>query len=201
MKTATTMTMARFEKLADAYGGNIDAWPEADQPQARLFAAGPQQQAAERLLTEAAALDAALTEALGQAPAPSEDLMARVLADAAAVQKTFGPAASQPAPPLRPVVGRRGHAKGAGATRGRGAQGHLSPGRAAGQRTRRVALIFAASAAAGLAMGLFAAPSTQPAQGGRAEMTAFDAKGDPLTALMLAGLSDFDGGLEEYLDG
>jgi ferric-dicitrate binding protein FerR (iron transport regulator) len=90
-----SMGLTRFIALAEAYGGDIARWPEADQAGARAVLADAP--AARAALAEAARLDALL--ALDTAPAPSDLLQRRVLRAA-------------PAPARR--VSRLGFASGAG---------------------------------------------------------------------------------------
>lgn len=81
-----TLGLKRFEKLADAWGGDIVRWPEAEQAAARaLLAADP---AVQSILTEAAGLDAVL--ALDVAPAPSDLLVRRVTRAAPGRPLRFG---------------------------------------------------------------------------------------------------------------
>src|SRR5690606_1457714 len=54
----TTMTRERFENLADAYGGDLRRWPEAEREAGRALAAADPRAAA--LLLEADAVDALL---------------------------------------------------------------------------------------------------------------------------------------------
>lgn len=64
-KMTVELTLDRFEALAAAYGGQITAWPEADQDAAAAFmVAHPDQ--AESILCEAEALD----QLLDAVPAP-----------------------------------------------------------------------------------------------------------------------------------
>ena len=55
------MTRERFEALAEAYGGDMARWPDADWDAAAMFAAREPQVAA-RILATAARLDAALDD-------------------------------------------------------------------------------------------------------------------------------------------
>ncbi|WP_292034427.1 MULTISPECIES: hypothetical protein [unclassified Brevundimonas] len=74
-----TMTYERFDYLADAYGGDLRRWPEAEREAARaLIAADPR---AAALLREADGLDALLDAA--PRPAPSHALREAVIASAA----------------------------------------------------------------------------------------------------------------------
>lgn len=57
----TTMTRERFENLADAYGGDLRRWPEAERVAGRALAAADPRAAA--LLLEADAVDALLDSA------------------------------------------------------------------------------------------------------------------------------------------
>ncbi len=81
------MTIERFEVLADAYGGVVARWPEAEREAAMRIAAQP---GASVILARALALDEALDawtvlpasavlreRVLGAAPAPSRDLVHR----------------------------------------------------------------------------------------------------------------------------
>ncbi len=82
---AGPMTPARFGALADAYGGAIDRWPEAERGPARDLLAGSQ--AAREILAAARHLDAALA----RLPAPPPASM-RLRQAVAALE----PAAEQP---------------------------------------------------------------------------------------------------------
>jgi hypothetical protein len=74
------MDETRFGALAEAWGGDLRRWPEADRGTGRAFAdAHPRE--AERILFEADALDALLDAS--PRPAVSADLRDRVLAGAA----------------------------------------------------------------------------------------------------------------------
>lgn len=75
------MELDDFETYAMAYGGDIAQWPAEDRAAARALLA--ESAAAQAMLDEARALDATLD--LWDAPAPSEALHARVLADAASM--------------------------------------------------------------------------------------------------------------------
>jgi hypothetical protein len=76
--TSTSLSLERFFALADAYGGDLSRWPEADRAMARdLATASPDAQAR---LAEGRALDGALD--LFQAAAPSAALRLRILAQA-----------------------------------------------------------------------------------------------------------------------
>lgn len=81
------MTLERFEALADAYGGVVARWPEAERAAAMQIAAKPE---ASAILARALALDEALdawtvppvsaglrARVLGAAPVPSRDLVRR----------------------------------------------------------------------------------------------------------------------------
>ncbi len=77
------MTKTRFEALAQAYGGDVTRWPEAERDAAlRLLAAQPD--LARTVLADALRLDMAL-DAL-PAPAAGADLRARVVAAAPKVK-------------------------------------------------------------------------------------------------------------------
>jgi len=75
----TTMIRERFEYLADAYGGDLRRWPEAEREAARALAATDLQAAA--LLREADGLDALLDAA--PRVVASHALRERVIAAAA----------------------------------------------------------------------------------------------------------------------
>lgn len=101
MSTAA-MTPERFAELAEAYGPEIAAWPERLQPAARAHvSAGPE---AADTLRRSAMLDAALADLapvqIADQARPSDDLLTRVLGDAAMVaaqtQKIGAQAASAP---------------------------------------------------------------------------------------------------------
>lgn len=64
-----TMTLERFRELADAYGGDVARWPEAERRAARAFATT--HETAPAILAEAAALDAALANAPTHTPSPA----------------------------------------------------------------------------------------------------------------------------------
>lgn len=74
-----TMTYERFDYLADAYGGDLRRWPEAEREAARALVAADPRAAA--LLREADGLDALLDAA--PRPAPSHALREAVIASAA----------------------------------------------------------------------------------------------------------------------
>ena len=198
MTTATALTIERFAELTDAYGGDIERWPEALRAPAQATLAGPEQDAADELLREASALDGALDIAFGAPQQPSEALLARVLADAAAAQAAFPPVQRplDPRPLAPPRAARRRDRKGgarSGVERVRSV-----PLRSSSQETRRVASIFAVAAVAGLSMGLFVEPPVQATRAGGAKMAASNAPDDPMAALMLV---EFDSGFEDFLDG
>ena len=73
------MTYERFEHLADAYGGDLRRWPEAEREAARAVTQRDPRAAA--LLIEAEGLDALLDAA--PRPAPSHALRETVIASAA----------------------------------------------------------------------------------------------------------------------
>lgn len=76
-----TMDATRFAALADAWGGDLRRWPEAERESGRAFAAS-HQVVAERLLFEGDSLDA-LLDASPQ-PAVSPALRDRIIVSAAA---------------------------------------------------------------------------------------------------------------------
>lgn len=92
----TEMTLAEFEDLAFAHGPNLSDWPDAAQGGAVMFVeASPEAQA---LLNSIANLQSVLAASRPEDPAPSVDLMSRILADAAtALPAPF------PAPTPRPA--------------------------------------------------------------------------------------------------
>lgn len=73
------MDETRFKALAEAYGGDIARWPEAEREAAAAFVADHPGQAAP-ILTEAAALDQLLASAGGADASPSME--AAILASA-----------------------------------------------------------------------------------------------------------------------
>lgn len=74
-ETSKTCTLARFEQLLEAYGGEPERWPSAERDAAlRLLQSEPRARA---LQTAALQLDAQLGELL--MPEPSAQLRARVL--------------------------------------------------------------------------------------------------------------------------
>lgn len=80
----TQMTLAEFEDLAFAHGPDLSEWPgHAQAGAARLAEASPEAQA---LLGAAADLQSALAAARPADPAPSVELMSRILSDAATVR-------------------------------------------------------------------------------------------------------------------
>ncbi len=72
----TTMDARRFEALASAYGGRLQAWPDAARAHAEAFARSAEGAA---ILARASALDG-LLDAYA-VPAPASALHARILAD------------------------------------------------------------------------------------------------------------------------
>jgi hypothetical protein len=91
------MEEPRFKALAEAYGGDVLRWPEADQASARAFqAAHPER--AEAVLSEAQALDELLVAAGPVEPAQALEAailarMAQFSADAAPAPRWAGLAA------------------------------------------------------------------------------------------------------------
>ena len=91
-KSMETMTVARFESLAEAWGGDIGRWPQTQQAAARrLHDADAGARAA---LADAAKLDALLELDAEAEARPSAALMARVLADAADIAAGRAPVAA-----------------------------------------------------------------------------------------------------------
>ncbi len=82
------MTLARFEALCDAYGGQIARWPEAERAEAMAFLQANAEEAQPRL--DAAR---ALEDLLSQAPieAPSEALYHKVVASGIAERHSLQP--------------------------------------------------------------------------------------------------------------
>ena len=78
--TTTRMTDTRFAELAQAWGGDLRRWPEAEREAARAWA-GTNSVAAERALFYARQTDAALDASLR--PVVSAALRDRVIASAA----------------------------------------------------------------------------------------------------------------------
>jgi len=89
------MTLAEFEDLVFAHGAELSEWPEdAQAAAAALVRASSEAQA---LLVANAELQTALAKARPADPAPSVDLMSRILADAAAMRPVASiPSAPQP---------------------------------------------------------------------------------------------------------
>lgn len=132
------MTLERFDALAQAWGGDIARWPEAERAAAAMLAARAPQAAA--ALAQAAALDAALADLdATPGPAPSQALLA-VCAEAA--MREAG----------RKAAARRLIAR---APTARTAPGRASAGRAAAARRARwpMAAAMAAAAVAGVVIG------------------------------------------------
>jgi len=97
-----TMNSERFEELAMAYGGDIARWPTEDQRAGQAFLA--KDSGASAILNEALELDAVLGTL--ETPQPSDDLMARILGDAADIAAEQSDAASVAV--KRPAKARRG---------------------------------------------------------------------------------------------
>ncbi len=90
----TDMTLAEFEDLAFTHGPDLSEWPEhALAGAAKLIEASPE---ADALLNSVADLQSALTAARPEDPAPSVELMSRILADAATVSPIAAAAAAPP---------------------------------------------------------------------------------------------------------
>lgn len=82
------MTQERFKALADAFGGEMARWPDAEREAAKAYAeAHPD--TAKAVLKGAQALDAML--ARGAEDAPSSALFGRIVADGAAVRRPVAP--------------------------------------------------------------------------------------------------------------
>lgn len=80
----TEMTLAEFEDLAFAHGPDLSGWPDQAQAgAAMLIEASPE---ARTLLDRVFDLQSALSAARPEDPAPSVDLLSRILADAAIVE-------------------------------------------------------------------------------------------------------------------
>lgn len=91
----TEMTLAEFEDLAFAHGADMSEWPEDAQAAAAALAETSSE--AQALLAAAAELQTALAMARPADPAPSVDLMSRILADAATIRPVVtAPPAPQP---------------------------------------------------------------------------------------------------------
>ncbi len=82
------MTQERFEALAEAYGGALDRWPEAERAAAQAYVE-THEEAAEAVLKAARRLDAMLAKAAEAAP-PSE-LFDQILADGLASRRPAAP--------------------------------------------------------------------------------------------------------------
>jgi hypothetical protein len=74
------LTLARFESLLDAYGGDFSRWPERFVPEAHALISNSS--AANRLHAEARALDRLLAKASAPEPARLETLAQRIIAAA-----------------------------------------------------------------------------------------------------------------------
>ncbi|MGE0517222.1 MAG: hypothetical protein AB7O71_25115, partial [Hyphomicrobiaceae bacterium] len=74
------LTLARFESLLDAYGGDFSRWPERFVPEAHALIGSSS--AANRLHAEARALDRLLAKASAPDPARLEKLAQRIIAAA-----------------------------------------------------------------------------------------------------------------------
>ena len=83
------MTQERFEALADAFGGDMARWPDAEREAAKVYAeAHPEP--ADAILKAAAALDAVLRS--GAEDTPSAALFDRIIADGEALRRPAAPA-------------------------------------------------------------------------------------------------------------
>ena len=80
------MTPDRFRSLADAYGGDLRRWPEADRTAAHALLAQGQPEL-HRLLAEARLLDDVLDSHTVNAPDPA--LVERIAGGAAAIQPSL----------------------------------------------------------------------------------------------------------------
>ena len=92
------MDVARFEELAQAWGGSLSLWPGAERAAAEVFAA-EHPEAARAILAEAGALDT-LLDVLPE-PVVSEGLRMRI-----AASRTAQPRRQPRAPTLRPSLRR-----------------------------------------------------------------------------------------------
>lgn len=89
------MDLNAFRELTDMFGGRLEAWPDDARAEAgELMRADP---AARRILIDAQTLDAVLAAEAAAAPAPSNALMERILADAASVSAEAAVASPSPA--------------------------------------------------------------------------------------------------------
>lgn len=133
MSAMNMMTLDDFEALAMAYGSDLARWPENERADAETLLATSDR--AQDMLREAAALDATLD--LWDDPTPSQDLMARVLEDAASVATNAAVVA-----PALPTAARKGW---------RGWLPDLTSQRLGG---RRPAFALAACLAVGFSLGM-----------------------------------------------
>lgn len=169
----TEMTLAEFEELAFAHGPDLSDWPLPAQTNAATFLkASPE---ARDLLQSVADLQAALLSARPEDPAPSVDLMSRILADAATVQPVLAPA-SAPPPANASFMSRLWDV--------------FSP-----------AAACAASAAVGLWLGYAGPVDLTDVAGGTFELAGLATSGefsllDDLSASPIAGVGDFLEGSE-----
>jgi hypothetical protein len=78
------LSLARFQALADAYGGVVERWPEAERDAALLMTRDP---AAPAILADASMLDETLD--IWRVAAPDASLRERVLATAPGPARAF----------------------------------------------------------------------------------------------------------------
>jgi hypothetical protein len=96
------MDQDRFEALADAYGGDMARWPDAEREAAKAYVeAHPDR--ADAILKAATALDAILQSAAEAAP--SQALFDRVVADGEALRRPAAPAWAAMAAAVMMTVG------------------------------------------------------------------------------------------------
>ena len=96
------MTQERFEALAEAYGGDLAQWPEAERSMALAYASAHDDKAAPVLKT-AQALDALLNTAAE--PAPSAVLFDQVVARGVAERRRSTPVWAAAAAALMLTIG------------------------------------------------------------------------------------------------
>jgi len=137
---------AAFFDHAAVHGPDLETWPEALRPGARVFAQA-EPEAAARARAEAGALDAALAAWAAEAPALSDDLFARMAADADAALPAGAAAGVLAAPAGRAPAAdpRRGRPVVRAGARARGGFRPLA--------RLGAPAAFAASAMLGLALG------------------------------------------------
>lgn len=144
----TAMTLTAFEAAADAFGGDLAAWPNAERAAAEVWLAAAEQAdagAAREALRRAAWLDAALAAEATAAPSLPDAFRATLLADAESALSAQLAAQAARSAEAAPASAARG-ATGGLFEAAMGAIGEAFEGWRIGG--------VAAAAAAGLALGL-----------------------------------------------